>query len=461
MAYVFERIKRDFEETAVRDNSSEGMTPSLSESECDEWSIVSDSDGGRGSVPIRANIGAPRVFKREYSPETTAYLVDAPSHGSFDSHSDFVGETGGQEASDFYESDRVLDDTFTTGSLHCHDMRSNGRDIMVVHEVELLILLGIIWHLRARVPVRGNSRRILERQLYESCKYLSIAFAVLKYMRNTGTVREQVITQALVALQQATMRARTTDSTVEMYSQTQANFWIQIVNAALPSLDDEKRSIDTPEMSYEAFQDTFHLNPTRWKEYYSNKVWNRVAARSQFLMPDLKPLPQIIAALPSKETRKISEAIPEFPSTEELTFRARMACEELTPTLRNLGPPVLSHAHLLFYIHKRITQDTGETSQEKLKSRARELFSEIAGPIVAGATHRNFWIQQVGVAVSNSNIGRGHSTFPEFITSNLHLVFEELHGIYYEPEVWNSADAGEKILVPDRRRMEAIVDTCL
>ncbi|GAM36355.1 hypothetical protein TCE0_018r05381, partial [Talaromyces pinophilus] len=56
------------------------------------------------------------------------------------------------------------------------------------------------------------------------------------------------------------------------------------------------------------------------------------------------------------------------------------------------------------------------------------------------------------------DIGMGHSTFPEFITSNPHLVFEGLHGIYYGPGAWTSADAGEKILVPDRRRMEAIVD---
>ncbi|PYH64362.1 uncharacterized protein BO88DRAFT_491541 [Aspergillus vadensis CBS 113365] len=289
-------------------------------------------------------------------------------------------------------------------------------------------------------------------------KLIRYAFAVMQYVRNTGAVHDQVVTQALVALQQATMRARTTDSTVEMYSETQMYFWIHIVHAALRSLDDEKRSIDTSKMSFEAFQETFHLNPTRWKEYYSHKVWNSVAARSQFVMPDLKPLPNIIAALPSNETRKISEAILELPSAEELTFRAKMACKELTPDLQKSGPPVLSHAHLLLYLHKRFTQDTGETSREKLRSRARELFSEIAGPIVAGATHRNFWIQQVGVAVSNSNIGRGHSTFSEFITSNLHLVFEELHGIYYEPEVWNSADAGEKILVPDTRRMEAIID---
>ncbi|PYH35361.1 uncharacterized protein BO87DRAFT_434040 [Aspergillus neoniger CBS 115656] len=97
MAYVFERIKRDFEETAVRYNSSEGMSPSLSDSECDEWSIVSDSDGGRDGVPIRADFGAPSIFKREYSPETAAYLVDAPSHRSFDSRSYVVRETEGRE----------------------------------------------------------------------------------------------------------------------------------------------------------------------------------------------------------------------------------------------------------------------------------------------------------------------------------------------------------------------------
>ncbi|PCG94262.1 Small GTPase superfamily, ARF/SAR type [Penicillium occitanis (nom. inval.)] len=289
-------------------------------------------------------------------------------------------------------------------------------------------------------------------------KLIRYAFAVMQYVRNTGAARGRVVTLALVTLQQATMRARTVDSTVEMYSETQAYFWIQIVHAALRSLDDEKGPVDTSEMSFEAFQETFHLKPTDWKGHYSKKVWNSVAARSQFVMPDLKPLPNVIASLPSKETRQVQEVIPELPSAEELIFRARMACEELTPTLQSLGPPVLSHAHLLFYLHKRFTQDAEEAIRKRLKSRARELFSEITGPIVAGATHRNFWIQQVAVAVSNSDIGMGHSTFPEFITSNPHLVFEGLHGIYYGPGAWTSADAGEKILVPDRRRMEAIVD---
>lgn len=294
-------------------------------------------------------------------------------------------------------------------------------------------------------------------------KLIRYAFVVMQYVRNTGAARGQVVTQALVALQQATMRARTTDSSVEMYSETQAYFWIQIVHAALRSLDDEKGSVDTSEMSFEEFQETFHLRPTGWKDYYSKRAWNNIGARSQFVVPDLKPLPNVIviAALPSIETRKVHvpEVIPELPSAEELTFRARMACEEVTPTLQSLGPPVLSHAHLLFYLHKRFTQDAEQaTPRKKLEPRARELFSEIAGPIGAGATQRNFWIQQVGVAVSNSDIGRGHSTFPEFIMSNLHLVFEELHGIYYGPRVWSSADAGEKILVPDRRRMEEVVN---
>ncbi|KAH1315122.1 hypothetical protein KXV68_006714 [Aspergillus fumigatus] len=289
-------------------------------------------------------------------------------------------------------------------------------------------------------------------------KLIRYAFAVMQYVRNAGAARGQVVTQALVALQQATMRARTADSTVETYSETQAYFWIQIVHAALRSLDDKKGSVDTSEMSFEAFQQTFHLKPTDWQEYYSKKLWNSVAARSQFVMPDLKPLPNVIASLPSKVIRKAPEGIPKLPSAEELTFRARMACEELTPTLQSSGPPVLSHTHLLFYLHKRFTQSAEGGTRKKLERRARELFSEIAGPIVAGATYRNFWIQQVGVAVLNSDIGKGRSTFPEFITSNLHLVFEELHGIYYGPGVWTSADAAEKILGPDRRRMETIVN---
>ncbi|KAL2867711.1 uncharacterized protein BJX67DRAFT_76762 [Aspergillus lucknowensis] len=287
------------------------------------------------------------------------------------------------------------------------------------------------------------------------------AFAVMQYVRSTGAPRGKVVTQALRALQQSTMRGRAADPTVEAYSETQAYFWIQMVHAALRSLDDEKGVRDTSEMSFEAFQEVFHLKPTEWKGYYSKKVWNGVSARSEFKMPDLKALPNVITSVADAKPLRATDISPgtsKLPSIEELTFRARMLCDELTEDLQSRGPPLLTHAHLLFYLHKRFTQSTEEAKEERLQRQANELFSEITGPMVAGPTQRNFWIQQVGFAVLDPDTRGESSTFPEFITSNLHLVYEELHGIYYSPRVWDGMGARERIQGPDRREMEAIAE---
>ncbi|GLA32348.1 hypothetical protein ACMYSQ_003312 [Aspergillus niger] len=91
LADILREIKISFEKTAVRDGYADPETPSSSSSESDEWPITLAYDGCGDDVPIRANIGAHRssrrVIKREYSPATAAYLVDASSDGSFNTRS--------------------------------------------------------------------------------------------------------------------------------------------------------------------------------------------------------------------------------------------------------------------------------------------------------------------------------------------------------------------------------------
>ncbi|KAL2816561.1 hypothetical protein BJX63DRAFT_139192 [Aspergillus granulosus] len=303
-------------------------------------------------------------------------------------------------------------------------------------------------------------------------KLLRYAYGVMQYVRKTGTQCGVAVEDALVALQQAIIRSRRYDETVPSYSETQAYFWIQIVDAALRSLDGARKEkpIETDGMSFGAFQQIFAIDPESWKQYYTKKVWEGTGSRSRFVMPDRRPLPSVIAFDEERARRMVlldrsNDLKPPLPpSIEERLFRFRMLRQEIADEDQLSTPSITSHGHLIFYLYTAFTkQDNDNDGKPKtLAQRARILFSELSGPMVAGATQRNFWIQQVGVAMSHSMAlpvsGTDHSTLAEFITSNAHLVFDNLPAVYYGPAVWNSAEARERIVAADRRRMGQIVE---
>ncbi|KAL4938951.1 hypothetical protein BDV06DRAFT_199840 [Aspergillus oleicola] len=287
-------------------------------------------------------------------------------------------------------------------------------------------------------------------------RLMRYAFAVVRYIQSHGQrsdkPRGDVVSLELMALEKTTIQLRTFETSIPPYSETQAYFWIQIFHAVVRSLDGYKgvshRHDHSNDYAFEDIRQLFKLEPTTWKEYYSEKVWESIAARSRFVVPDIKPLPNVIS-----------------PSTEELSFLAATViheAKEIKPSL-----PITSHAHLLFYLFTHLTpQDEKSPSLDNnaltLGQAARGIFSELsspdAGALVSAATHRNFWIQQVGVAMlhwaRDSEINRDgepNSTFAEFITSNLHLAFQELPAIYYSPAVWIGLEAREAIVQGDRR----------
>ncbi|KAL3487478.1 hypothetical protein BJX62DRAFT_213521 [Aspergillus germanicus] len=323
---------------------------------------------------------------------------------------------------------------------------------------------------------------------------LRYAFGVMRFLRKmgtgsgtgtgTGTHRGRGIEDALVALQQTVMRSRTFDESLPAYSETQAYFWILVVDAALRAIDGleetetekEKRPVSSDAMSFLTFQVLFQITPALWKEYYSKSVWEGIAARSRFVMPDRKPLPDMFPCDINRAREELSidrstdQELPLPASIEERLFRFRLLKREianLDPDLIS-NPAITTHGHLLMYLYTAFTQkpspeEEGAKKKNRLAQRAKMLFSSITGPMIAGATARNFWIQQVGVAMSHSvrsrDQGQGHSTFAEFITRNAHLVLDDgLPAVYYGPGTWGSAEARRRIVAPDRRRMESIVD---
>jgi ubiquitin carboxyl-terminal hydrolase L3 len=311
-------------------------------------------------------------------------------------------------------------------------------------------------------------------------RLLRYAFSVMRYLRKSGTTQRGLgIEDALVSLQQATFRSRTLDESLPCYSETQAYFWILVVGAAMAVLDglekrENEKPVDGKRLSFSTFKKIFQIRPELWKEYYSKKVWEGIGARSEIVMPDRKPLPDAFPcdAERARELSSIDRSTddePHLPSSiEERLFRFRLLKREINDldVAPALSEAITTHGHLLFYLYtafarKPAPEEEGEkeTTTLLLAHRARTLFSSITGPTVAGATARNFWIQQVGVAMSHCGRDQGHSTFTEFITRNAHLVLDDsLPAVYYSPRTWASAEARERIVAPDRRRMEMVVE---
>ncbi|KAL2843867.1 P-loop containing nucleoside triphosphate hydrolase protein [Aspergillus pseudoustus] len=140
-------------------------------------------------------------------------------------------------------------------------------------------------------------------------RLLRFAFAIVQHIQASGLRRGAVVKEALAALQTTTIRLRTVEPTIPPYSETQAYFWIQVVHAALESLEHEGKPLDglseksyrlvsASHMSFSAFTLLFDITPETWKEYYSNKIWDSVAARMELVPPDIKPLPNVIGVPP-------------------------------------------------------------------------------------------------------------------------------------------------------------------
>ncbi|KAL3471614.1 hypothetical protein BJX99DRAFT_250326 [Aspergillus californicus] len=295
-------------------------------------------------------------------------------------------------------------------------------------------------------------------------RLIRYAFAVTRYIRKQGVKRDDIISQALAILQRTTIRLRSIDPSIPSYSETQVCFWMQMVEAALRSVDTDKELSHFALSTYESFQETFHLDAMAWTEHYSNNVWESIGARLKAVSPDIKPLPHMIHhSTPETEIKNQHpwKTTPKIPSIEILTFYATlMTSQDARP---NANHP--NHATLLTYLYNNLTAETPDPSKTPLTlgQKAIKVYTESSGPGpgVASATHRIFWIQHIGVALSASRAEQdrglpvavpvGMSTFAEFITRNLHLAWEDLPGIYYSPEIWNCKEAREGVVNGDRR----------
>ncbi|GAB1205122.1 hypothetical protein APSETT445_003792 [Aspergillus pseudonomiae] len=108
---------------------------------------------------------------------------------------------------------------------------------------------------------------------------------------------EDAIKQALITLQSTTIRLRAIHTVTPPYSETQARFWLHMVRACLQSLEipqGDSREIIPSQLTFDGFMALFGLTPTSWKRYYTQKTWDGLAARVQYVAPDRRMLPNVI-----------------------------------------------------------------------------------------------------------------------------------------------------------------------
>ncbi|RGP80536.1 ADP-ribosylation factor 6 [Fusarium longipes] len=325
------------------------------------------------------------------------------------------------------------------------------------------------WHLPDLQPLPTISRVTSERQhqktVEDADRLHRFAFSVVQKTLSSKLRRGGIVKQALEALQSSTMRLRASGSSVPPYSETQAYFWIQIIHAYLRSLevqDSQQRSFNGPvtSLTYEAFVSLFGITGDEWRQYYSQAVWEGIPARMSFANPDKRALPNIFG-MPSQArmdlarsqmVNAISHRLAEpsgLPPREDLDFLAAVLIDE-AKLMPESELNVASHASLLCFLFGRLSGQS-KPVEKSAASLASSTALEIARQI--GLTQSMFWVQQVQIALA----GRDVKSFDEFVKGSSDLAFEDLPFIYYSPQLWDSAEAREAYVPPDRRPVSSII----
>ncbi|KAJ5747505.1 uncharacterized protein N7511_009201 [Penicillium nucicola] len=338
------------------------------------------------------------------------------------------------------------------------------------------------WVLPDRQPLPGLSsptQGSLSMQSNDPDRLLRYAFEVVQHTLKTASRRGHIVKEALDSVQATTIRLRRTNSSIPPYSETQVYFWIQVVHAAIQSFEaatedspNENSILDIPasRLSSASFSALFNTNSSLWRQYYSEKIWNGIAARMEFVLPDLKPLPSVIN--PSSRSHEQSALFkqmesallrhgPELPTVEYLSLRATWiirGADELAASSVADSPRISSHSHLLLYLYRKLLL---ESQGKTLRDIALDQVEGISGPSVNSITHKTFWVQVFLTAISRVGCWQETSqdqspkvvTFEALVRRNLQLVFEDLPGLYYTREIWSSHEASEVMIAPDRRNM--------
>ncbi|CAI4212309.1 unnamed protein product [Parascedosporium putredinis] len=249
------------------------------------------------------------------------------------------------------------------------------------------------------------------------------------------------------------------------YSLTQAYFWIQIFHHARVSLEAAKGAATATEglpvqisaLTFEAFTALLRVSSDDWKRYYSPKVWESVAARMEFQLPDLKPLPNTLLAPPLDNVREARERMVEsislgrafrreMPSEDDLAVMAAILVGEVGDANREPGA-IVSHAELALHLYHRLVKRPRAHPISSSDGVAVAL--ELAGPYAAGVTAKMYWVREFISAVASRHRGEDVPSFAQFIGGWPRLAYEQLPLMHYSSELWESDQAARGFVPPD------------
>jgi ubiquitin carboxyl-terminal hydrolase L3 len=331
------------------------------------------------------------------------------------------------------------------------------------------------WHLPDLQPLPviaqpNTSEKQRQHRVVSDVDRLSrFAFSVVQKTLSSNLRRGGVVKQALETLQSSTMRLRASDSSVPPYSETRAYFWIQIIHAYILSLEAEPSSKNTfngqpTTLTFEAFKSLFGITGDEWQQYYSKSKWESIPARMNFVNPDKKALPNVFG-MPSQTRMNLartqminainhrSTVSTDLPPQEDLDFLAAVLMDE-AKLIPESELNVVSHASLLRFLFKRLTGQTKSTATSTKRGDA-SLASSTALEVAewVGLTQGMFWVQQIQIALA----GRDMKDFEEFVKRSSYLAYEDLPFVYYSAQLWQSVEAREAYVPPDRRALSSIV----
>ena len=321
------------------------------------------------------------------------------------------------------------------------------------------------------------------------------AYAILKTAKATNQRRAAVIADTFPIIQRQIMRLRAQAvEHVEPYSETHAYFWVQMLHAAVQSVP-EGLVPDITRLSFESFSVLFPELLTTddvWREYYTTEQWSSVEARNRTVLPKRKPLPNVLPAPGKKQLEESMSSVldekflvdvkDKRPSTEELFLQVCWAVKSTSEVPDEAVIPD-THAKLLRRIFDRLVSESpgressfvGEawTAVEHLVSKKRvteaafwsqmviNAFRSMDGPFHDEVIHFRATVDTEVRGQEEEDVGNKQRTrtrlFERFLTANPELVWEELWRVYYSDETWNSEDAREMYVLPDKKAVPAYV----
>lgn len=290
---------------------------------------------------------------------------------------------------------------------------------------------------------------------------IDFALDVTKQVLYSKIRRGAILKQALPELERSIIRMRNDGEPVAPFSQTQAYFWLQFVHATVAAfrLDEKQGSKVAEWMSLSVYVKVFAVTGLEWKRHYTSNKWHSIQARMRFQPPDIKPLPNVLEVrmpmTPSQRCHMLAEGdsfkstlAPQIPETEDLEIMVAAALDEASwSDILAETEVATSHGEYLNNLYEILGNDTSENMAERMEEALL-----IESKTAVGVTARNFWVQQISAKVVNCKT----SSFEEFLNENPQLAFRTLPLVYYSEVVWESSEARDTLVAPDRMSLPSI-----